>query len=154
MKGFLRTPAPAVLLDYGPQWTQQWIERRQQNPAADFRWYQHEKRSVREWLLPALREMSDGHCSFCEAFPLEGQSNEPIEHFRPKSAFPEHAYEWKNLYYCCETCQSSKGDRWDDGLLAPDAPDYRWADWFEFDYTTGSMVQISSRKRRPQLEPK
>ncbi len=83
--------------------------------------------------------MTAGHCSFCEAFPLEGQSNEPIEHFRPKSKFHSLAYDWSNLYYCCEKCQSSKGEQWSEDLLAPDAPGYRWSDWFEFDYTTGQL---------------
>ena len=120
MRGFVRTAVPEVLLLKGDRWAQQWVARRERNPNATFTWYQHENKSAREWLLPLLRDMTDGHCSFCDSFPLEGQSNEPIEHFRPKSNFPCLAFEWGNLYYCCEKCQTSKQEEWSEELLAPD----------------------------------
>ena len=62
-----------------------------------------------------------------------------IEHFCPKSAFPHLAYTWDNLYYCCDRCQSHKGEKWDDGLIAPDAHDYNFGRYFEFDFTTGAI---------------
>jgi uncharacterized protein (TIGR02646 family) len=141
MRGFIRSEVPEFLVEKGSQWTEQWIALRQRNADAKFPWYQHEKKSVRDLLLPLLRNMTAGHCSFCDAFPLEGQSNEPIEHFRPKSVFPLLAYTWSNLYYCCEKCQSSKGEKWPDDVdvIAPDDPGYRWSDWFEFDYTNGQL---------------
>ncbi len=87
--------------------------------------------------------MNQGHCSFCDAFPLIGSSKEPIEHFRPKSdpQFRHLAYAWSNLYYSCECCQSHKGERWDDTheLVSPDAADYECFSYFEFDFLTGEM---------------
>ncbi len=139
MRGFVRSEVPEVLVMKAEQWTQQWIDLREKNPGAKFPWYQYGNKSAREWLLPLLRALTASHCSFCDAFPLEGQSNEPIEHFRPKHQFPECSFDWKNLYYCCEKCQSSKGERWAEELIAPDMPNYRWIDWFEFDYTTGHL---------------
>ena len=139
MRGFVRTPVPEVLVIKGDQWAKRWVALRDLKPNATFTWYQHQNKSAREWLLPLLRKMTDGHCSFCDSFPLEGQSNEPIEHFRPKSTFPNLAYDWGNLYYCCEKCQTTKKEVWSEELLAPDQPGYRWSDWFEFDYTTGHV---------------
>ena len=85
--------------------------------------------------------MNQGHCSFCDAFPLMGSSKEPIEHFQPKSdpRFHELAYVWSNLYYSCDCCQSHKGEHFEDGLLQPDAPEYECLHYFEFDFTTGEM---------------
>ena len=139
MRGFVRSAVPKILVEKGAKWTLQWIDLRENNANANFPWYSSDKKSAREWLLPQLRAMTAGHCSFCDAFPLEGQANEPIEHFRPKSKFLSLAYEWGNLYYCCEKCQSSKGEQWSDDLLAPDVAGYCWSDWFEFDYTTGHV---------------
>jgi uncharacterized protein (TIGR02646 family) len=72
---------------------------------------------------------------------LEDRSTEPIEHFKPKSdpRFYAEAYAWENLYYCSERCQSSKGERWDDFLLRPDAADYGFERYFAFDFTTGEI---------------
>ena len=111
------------------------------NSKASFSWYQKDKTSARDYILPALRLMNQGHCSFCDAFPLMGSSKEPIEHFQPKSdpRFHELAYVWSNLYYSCECCQSHKGEHFEDGLLQPDAPEYECLHYFEFDFTTGEM---------------
>lgn len=35
-----------------------------------------------------------------------------IDHFRPKSLFPDLYAEYVNLYYCCGECNTYKGDRW------------------------------------------
>jgi uncharacterized protein (TIGR02646 family) len=85
--------------------------------------------------------MTQGHCAFCDCFPLDDRSKEPIEHFKPKSdpRFYADAYAWDNLYYCCDCCQSTKGERWDDRLLRPDAADYSFERYFLFDYTTGEI---------------
>jgi uncharacterized protein (TIGR02646 family) len=72
---------------------------------------------------------------------LDDRSKGPIEHFKPKSdpRFYGEAYAWDNLYYSCDCCQSSKGERWDECLLRPDAADYSFERYFCFDYTTGQI---------------
>ena len=96
---------------------------------------------MREWILPHLREMNQYHCSFYDSFPIDASSNEPIEHFRPKSRpeFADQAYTWSNLYYCCELCQSSKKESWDEQLLRPDDDAYSFSNFFIYDYTTGQI---------------
>lgn len=90
--------------------------------------------------------MTQDHCSFCDAFPVEAASQDSIEHFRPKSAFPAMAYDWDNLFYCCSKCQQSKLDQWDDLLLKPDSEAYLQEGFeahFEVDLATGELVAIT-----------
>lgn len=35
-----------------------------------------------------------------------------IDHFRPKSKFPQLECSYENLYYCCNDCNSYKGSAW------------------------------------------
>jgi len=63
----------------------------------------------------ALNQMFRGQCCFCES-PIGVQVFERIEHLMPKSKFPHLCFEWCNLNYSCEVCNSKKfkGDKWDD----------------------------------------
>ena len=141
MRKQTRSPKPDILVQHGDRWCQQWAELRAQNPSATFQWYVAEGQSAREWLLPILREMNQGHCAFCDAFPLEDRSKEPVEHFKPKNEprFHADAYAWENLYYSCEVCQSSKGEQWNEQLLRPDEVDYFFEAFFQFDFITGEL---------------
>jgi uncharacterized protein (TIGR02646 family) len=141
VRKFNRVEAPAGWAASEAKWNQQWVTLLQGNPRATFSWYRSGGQSARDVALPALKEQTLAHCSFCDGFPVEGISRETIEHFRPKceGKFPERAYSWENLYYCCDQCQSCKGEGWDEGLLAADADDYTFERFFEFDFTTGEM---------------
>lgn len=141
MKKQTRPAEPEVLSKHASQWNEQWSSLKATNPTAKFNWYQVNGRSARDWVLPELRKMNESHCSFCDSFPLEASSNEPVEHFRPKSdaRFYDQAYSWTNLYYSCEFCQRAKGEKWSDLLLAPDADDYAFSEYFMFDFTTGAI---------------
>ncbi len=136
-----RPAEPEILKLKGAAWNQQWSERRRANAVAPFSWYAHDKKSAREWILDDLRAMTGGHCSFCDAFPIQDTSLEPIEHFRPKhdERFHHLAFAWSNLYYCCDRCQGHKRGQWEDGLLAPDETGYAFEDYFEFDVGTGEI---------------
>ena len=141
MKKQTRPAEPEVLQKNASKWNSAWTSLRASNPSAKFNWYQIDGRSAREWILPALREMNQCHCSFCDAFPLEATTNEPIEHFKPKSdyRFYAEAYNWHNLFYSCDFCQRVKGEKWSDELIAPDTNEYSFHDYFMFDFTTGAI---------------
>jgi uncharacterized protein (TIGR02646 family) len=157
VRKFDRADPPAAWVENEAKWNQQWVELLQRNAKAAFAWYSHEGSSARDIALPHLKRQTGEHCSFCDGFPVEGVSVDTIEHFRPKCAsrFPQHAYTWSNLYYCCGCCQSEKGDQWDDGLLAPDDPEYTFQRYFEFDFTTGairpSTIASDADKRRAEV---
>jgi uncharacterized protein (TIGR02646 family) len=141
MRKLKRSAEPEVLQLKSAIWNQQWVELRQRNPAAQFTWYSHNGKTAREWILNDLREMTDGHCSFCDAWPIDASSLESIEHFRPKhdERFWNLAFTWTNLYYCCDQCQNIKLGQWEDSLVAPDEPGYEFENYFEFDIGTGRI---------------
>lgn len=57
----------------------------------------------------ALVESSSGKCAFCECIPSEG-GNVEVEHFKPKSKYPNFTFEWENLLPACRRCNGSKDD--------------------------------------------
>ncbi len=152
-----RPHPPQAFVDNSQTWNDQWVARRKANPKAQFNWYQVDGKTARQWALPELRDMNQGHCSFCDGYPLEGISGEPIEHFKPKTdqRFYAEAFSWENLFYCCESCQRAKRDQWDDALLRPDKDDYQFLRYFEFDYTTGqikpSPIATLAEQRRAEI---
>jgi uncharacterized protein (TIGR02646 family) len=138
MRMLKRSAAPKILQEHGDKWNKQWKDLKTQNPKAQFQWYKHESRSVRDWIINDLAEMTNGHCAFCDRFTVEPES---VEHFRPKSSprFLHLAYSWENLFFCCGGCQTYKLERWDDGLLDPTDSEYRFERFFRFDFQTGQL---------------
>lgn len=63
-----------------------------------------------------LVKSSQGKCAFCECIPSEG-GNIEIEHFKPKSEYPEFTFEWDNFLPACRKCNGSKGSH--DTVLEP-----------------------------------
>lgn len=63
---------------------------------------------------PLLREDFTYLCVYCELH--ENESGGPrffsVEHFRPKSRFPNLTTEYSNLLYACGVCNSYKGNDW------------------------------------------
>jgi uncharacterized protein (TIGR02646 family) len=57
----------------------------------------------------ALTESSSGKCAFCECIPSEG-GNIEIEHFKPKSIYPDLTFDWTNLLPSCRKCNGSKSN--------------------------------------------
>ena len=134
MRKQTRPEEPEVLRSHQEKWNRQWRELRGRNPSAKFAWYETGGKSAREWILQDLRGMNQGHCSFCDGYPVETVTSEPVEHFRPKSnpKFHDLAFAWDNLFYCCNACQSHKGEQWDDHLIKPDEPCYEFDRYFRF----------------------
>jgi uncharacterized protein (TIGR02646 family) len=64
----------------------------------------------------ALSESSFDKCAFCECKPSES-GNIEIEHFAPKSIYPDLTFEWDNLLPSCRKCNEAKSDF--DTILEP-----------------------------------
>lgn len=62
---------------------------------------------------PLLREEFNSRCVYC-MLPdrLKGQESFGIDHYKPKRKFPTLAFEYSNLFYACNVCNSRKGDFW------------------------------------------
>ncbi len=55
----------------------------------------------------SLKAMFEGKCAYCESH-LAHVSYGHIEHFKPKSIFPEDCFSWSNLLLGCEVCNGSQ----------------------------------------------
>ncbi len=139
-----RPPSPAVLTERAARWTTAFLARRAEDDNAAFYWPEVDGIALNQLVFPTLRRMTAGHCAYCDHFELGDGSRETIDHFRPKSTFPELAYAWENLFPACDQCQQHKGEDFDDDLLRPDASDYRFERYFLFNSRTG-MIEVNAR---------
>lgn len=92
-------------------------------------------------------------CAFCES-AITHVSYGEIEHFKPKSSYPELCFNWENFLLSCSICNnvSNKGNKFplqDEGgpLINPtqENPD----DFFNFDYdgTLNKFIVIPKHPR-------
>src|SRR5262249_8578818 len=63
---------------------------------------------------PFLRVDFRRRCAYCERPEdyMGGDECFEVEHFRPKSKFPELECVYSNLYYACRGCNSHKSETW------------------------------------------
>jgi uncharacterized protein (TIGR02646 family) len=63
---------------------------------------------------PHVRNDFQRQCAYCLFLELlaAGEENFELDHFRPKSLFPEHAQNFYNIYYSCHPCNHLKRDLW------------------------------------------
>jgi uncharacterized protein (TIGR02646 family) len=104
--------------------------------------------SWRQGIYTALRHqlflLTQGHCTFCDGYPIGETSKETIEHFYPKNDFPLQAYEWENLFYCCDKCQSEANKLAFIVTLKPDEATYTFDDYFYFDLESGELKVLEN----------
>ena len=62
--------------------------------------------------IDLLGDRFHGLCGYCEDW---GKSQ--IDHFRPKSKFPQLVYDWSNWVYSCIGCNFVKHNKWPSGGL-------------------------------------
>lgn len=61
------------------------------------------------YIKTALLKMSNNKCSYCECL-VNKEGYAPIEHFLPKSLYPNKVVTWGNLLSSCTRCNTNKGD--------------------------------------------
>ena len=79
-----------------------------------------------------------GLCAYCEEI-CKGE----VDHFRPKSRFPEMVYDWSNWLLACHDCNQAKGGKWPtEGYVDPCAHSQpsRPEHCFEFDILTAEVL--------------
>jgi uncharacterized protein (TIGR02646 family) len=69
---------------------------------------------------PFLRSDFRTRCAYCERPEeyLGGEEAFEVEHFRPKSKFPQLDCVYSNLYYACRGCNAHKSETWPSEELA------------------------------------
>lgn len=136
-----RSPAPQLLADHGASIGKEYAERKAQEPSYRFQWPKRDGKSLGEVARQALKEMTRDHCSYCDGYPLGSMDKSEVDHFRPKGEprFYALVCQWENLFLACTACNSHKGERWDEALLAPDAGSYQFERYFEYHADTGEL---------------
>lgn len=89
------------------------------------------RNGISNQLRDNLAGLTKYHCSFCNGFPFD-LSKETIEHFKPKTEFPLIAYQYENLFYCCDKCQSNSNKKYTSNLK-PDHSNYQFTTIFYID---------------------
>lgn len=64
----------------------------------------------KSYIIDALLKMTDHKCSYSEAKLQEGSSYMEVDHFYPKSKYPEEVVKWGNLLPACKVCNVKKGE--------------------------------------------
>ena len=113
-----RPPAPPVLTRNADRWLTE-LQHILSNPPsqeAEFKkWkaqikkcqnkYQHKEIKI------ALEKMFCGKCAYCES-KVKVVTYGDIEHFYPKSHYPDKTFTWENLLFSCPVCnEGHKGDK-------------------------------------------
>ena len=129
-------PELKLLNDNYVQWGEEWalVLKNQVKRSSDFIW-----RGIYKALRNQLKELTKEHCSFCDDYPVARMSKETIEHYKPKSDFPLDAYDWINLFYCCDKCQSEANKIPFVDSLKPDLTSYNFSRYFYFDLGSGEI---------------
>ena len=135
-----RPAAPQWLLENYQRWGQRYVQRLASNPRARFTWPQLNNKTIDHRLMSLLRQMTNDHCSFCDVFQMVAEIRGTMEHFKPKAKYPSEAYQWENLFLCCDKCQNAKLELFDPDLLKPDEADYDFSRYFIFNFSSGRLV--------------
>jgi uncharacterized protein (TIGR02646 family) len=92
-------------------------------------------------VLVVLQKMMGARqrCMYC----LDSHGSD-IEHFRPKSKYPEHVFDWLNLLLCCTECGRLKGSQFplgkdDSPLLIDPSEEDPWR-YIDFDPVTCNLT--------------
>ena len=116
---------------YTPRWIQYYRDGAGAKPT-DSRWREFHNE---------LQQRFDSLCGYCEC-TCKGE----LDHFRPKSRFPESVYEWSNWIFACHDCNQAKGDKWPiEGYVDPCSVSEfsRPETYFTFDTKTGEVLPFA-----------
>ena len=134
-----RGPEPAQVEEYRRLYTQGWVNHYrnrmgQRGPDLKSHWGK---------FRDELADRFFGKCGYCER-RCDGPAIAPtVDHFRPRSKFPELTYVWSNWVFACFRCNDIKANLWpDSGYVDPCAipPDERPETYFEVDVVTGEII--------------
>ena len=114
MRNVTRTTIPSSLSTNATTWTNDLLSEitRAGSFAKANKSYKEKYRQ--EDIKESLAKMYNNHCCYCESIiGKEYATYGRIEHLKPKSIFPMNCFEWNNLHWSCEVCNTSyKKDNW------------------------------------------
>lgn len=153
-----RTAQPSVLVKNAENWKQQYLAAKVNYEA--FKTPQNkkivatiEKKYNHIEVKDSLKIMFKKKCAFCESHITHIDYGQ-IEHFKPKSRYPELCFEWSNFLLSCPICNgaANKGDKFplaNEGgpLINPVAENPNYFFKFEYDTAMKSFLLLPKTKR-------
>lgn len=103
----------------------------------------------------ALKQMFSEKCAYCESHITHIEYGH-IEHYKPKSIFPELCFDWNNFLLCCGVCNGKeyKGNKFptqEEGGFLINPVDENPNDFFEFEFDVDTgTANILPRNQRGQ----
>ncbi len=149
MEKITKTPLSALpslseLASNYVQWGKEFDEKlKNKGKSSDFTW----KGGLYEEMRHQLCLITKEHCSFCDGYPIAHISKETIEHYFPKGEYPLKSFDWDNLFYCCDKCQSEANKRKFQETLKPDSSTYKFEDYFYFDLGSGELKILENLEK-------
>lgn len=109
---------------------------------ADSHWKSARQTQAMQRVMTTLQAMAGPRqrCMYC----LDSHGSD-IDHFRPKSVWPQRMYRWSNLLLCCTFCGRLKGGQFPmrgrRALLVDPSRENPW-DHLDFDPETGNLCAL------------
>lgn len=149
MKSVKRTQKPDSLNKNAAQWTQELLSQIKEKGSYAKVDDKYKNRYHQDDVKTALEKMYSNHCCYCESI-IGISTYGRIEHLRPKSLpqFYKYTYEWDNLHWCCEICNSSyKKAKWnfENPILDPSKDDIKL--FLRLNLQTGEYEKINDNPR-------
>ncbi len=155
---------PDCLTDNDKKWTLDWKTRIKEGKK--FTWHNYKTMDCQKTISKALSQITNSHCSYCGIYKLErGRITPTIDHFKPKSIYPDLSFEWSNLFISCNECQKYKGSFFPNNKeqnfrgnfypkniepLKPDDKDYFFDYWFQIDWRSNKILPNEIRTKDEQ----
>lgn len=141
-----RGEEPKSLKDNKEQWTKELLEQieiKGQYSKVDSG---YKSRYKQEDVRKALKDMYGSLCCYCEGeIDLTGYAE--IEHYKPKSLFPDLCFQWSNLHQICTKCNKKKNAKWDNEFPILNPTQDSVDDKIEF---RGQMLCMKEQDKRVQ----
>lgn len=102
-----RGPEPDGFAERAANWRRRFEEAHRQNPKLTAGQFWSRVRAEIRDDAQALYEAFHGKCAFCEA-KMAHVSHPHVEHYRPKSRFPDLMFDWQNWLLSCGRCNDAK----------------------------------------------
>ena len=96
----------------------EWRNSLKLNPKLKPNWKEFSKTIVKKETITSLEDMYKGCCCYCES-KIKCTSYPEIEHFKPKSEYPELCFDYNNLHYSCKRCNLAKGSFYNEEMINP-----------------------------------
>ena len=94
---------------------------------------------------PYLRNEFGRQCVYCRKPDGFDPSGFGVDHYKPKEHFRLLEFDYSNLFYCCNRCNSFKSDYWDDQIRIPNPCDDIM---FEHLGYKGEVVEVRRNSKR------